>query len=294
VEHISVADEQQASRRPLISVVVPVRDGLPWVEHQLRALAAQRMAVDWEVVVADNGSGDGTRSSVQQWCERYPHIRMVDASARRGAGAARNIGVQSARGRLLAFCDADDVVRPGWLASMVAALGDTDLVSGVFDFGALDGRRQSVPVPAATRQLGFLPFALSANLAVRREAFDAVGGFREELAPEEDVDLCWRLQLAGYRFAVAADAVVEKRERTGGRAIFRAAWSYGRCGPRLFRRYRADGMQRDLQGAAKAWAWLLVAVPGLVQASRRRQWVRTFGIRAGRLAGSVTQREFFP
>jgi GT2 family glycosyltransferase len=294
VEHNGVADEQQATGLPLISVVVPVRNGMPWVEHQLRALGAQRVAVDWEVVVADNGSGDGTRSCVERWSERYPRIRMVDASARRGAGAARNIGVRSARGHLLAFCDADDVVQPGWLASMVTALSGTDLVSGVFDFGALNGMRQSVPVVAATRQLGFLPFALSANLAVRREAFDAVGGFREELASGEDVDLCWRLQLAGYRFAVAADAVVEKRERVGGRAIFRAAWSYGRCDPRLYRRYRADGMRRDLQGAAKAWAWLLVAVPGLVQASRRRQWVRTFGIRAGRLAGSVAQREFFP
>ena len=79
--------------------------------------------------------------------------------------------------------------------------------------------------------MGFLPFALSANLAVRREVFEAVHGFDEELSPEEDVDLCWRLQLAGYRFTVAADAVVEKRERATGLPTFRAAWAYGRCGP---------------------------------------------------------------
>jgi glycosyltransferase involved in cell wall biosynthesis len=267
---------------------------MPWIEHQLRALAAQDVAADWEVVVADNGSDDGTTFCVQRWSDRYPRIQLVDASAGQGAGAARNIGVQAARGRLLAFCDADDEVRPGWISSMTTSLADADVVAGVFDFSALDGTPQLVPVPAATRQLGFLPFALSANLAVRREAFDAVHGFCEELSPEEDVDLCWRLQLAGYRFAVACDAIVNKRERAGSRPMLRAAWAYGGCGPRLYRRYRGDGMRRDLRGAVKAWLWLLANGPGLVSPTRRRQWIRTLGIRAGRLAGSVTNRVFFP
>jgi GT2 family glycosyltransferase len=177
---------------------------------------------------------------------------------------------------------------------MLTALGDADLVAGMFDFSALDGGPKSVPVPPATRQLGFLPFGLGANLAVRREVFESVDGFCEELPTEDDVDLCWRIQLAGYRFAVTADAVVEKRERSGVKPMFRAALGYGRCGPRLYGRYRADGMRRDLRGAAKAWVWLVVASPGLVIPMRRRQWVRTFGIRAGRLVGSVHLRVFFP
>jgi glycosyltransferase involved in cell wall biosynthesis len=294
VEDIVVADEQGAIHRPLISVVVPVRNGMPWVEHQLQALSAQEVPAEWEVVVADDGSEDGTRSCVQRWSENDPRIHLVDASAGRGAAAARNLGVRSARGDFLAFCDADDVVRPGWLASMCTALAAADLVSGVFDFGALEGNPSSIAVPASTRQLGFLPFGLSANLAARREVFEAVGGFGEDLSPEEDVDLCWRIQLAGYRFVVAADAVVEKRERPAGLPTFRAAWAYGRCGPRLYARYRAEGMRRDLRGAAKAWLWLALALPGLVQRRRRRQWVRTFAIRSGRLAGSMYLRVFFP
>ena len=290
-----MADERDAGDPPpLISVVVPVRNGMPWIDHQLRSLSAQEVPAEWEVVVADNGSGDETRRCVEQWSERDPRIHLVDASARKGAAAARNAGVRSARGELLAFCDADDVVRPGWLASMLAALADTDLVAGVFDFGALHGHPSEKPVPAATRQLGFLPFGLSANLGVHREVLEAVHGFDEALSPEEDVDLCWRLQLAGHRFAVVTDAVVEKRERPAGLPTFRGAWAYGRCGPRLFARYRADGMRRDLRGAAKAWIWLVVALPGLVLRSRRRQWVRTFAIRSGRLACSIHLRVFFP
>jgi glycosyltransferase involved in cell wall biosynthesis len=294
VEDIGVAGNQGADGPPLISVVVPVRNGMPWIEHQLRALSSQQVPAVWEVIVADNGSDDGTRSCVQRWSESDPRVHLVDASAGRGAAAARNIGVQSARGGLLAFCDADDVVRPGWLASMLACLADADLVAGVFDFGALDGAPSPFPVAAATRQLGFLPFGLSANLAVPREVFAAVHGFDEGLSPEEDVDLCWRLQLAGYRFTIATDAVVEKRERAAGLPTFRGAWAYGRCGPRLYVRYRAEGMQRDLRGAAKAWVWLAATLPGLVMRARRRQWVRTFAIRSGRLTGSVHLRVFFP
>jgi glycosyltransferase involved in cell wall biosynthesis len=267
---------------------------MPWVEYQLLALSSQEASIGWEVIVADNGSKDGTRACVERLAERDSRIHLVNASAGRGAAAARNIGVRAARGSLLAFCDADDVVRPGWLASMWTALADADLVAGVFDFGILEGEPTALPVPAATRQLGFLPFGLSANLAVRREVFEAVHGFCEDLSPEEDVDLCWRLQLVGFRFAVAADAVVEKRERAAGLPTFRAAWAYGRCGPRLYVRYRAVGMRRDLLGAIKAWLWLVVALPGLVKRPRRRQWVRTFAIRSGRLVGSVDLRVFFP
>jgi GT2 family glycosyltransferase len=294
VEGISVAYGQLATDRPLISVVMPVLSGMPWVTQQLSALAIQKVAGDWEVVVADNGSQDGTRSYVQQWTERDPRIRLVDASARPGAGAARNIGVRSARGRLLAFCDADDVVQPGWLAGMVAALADADVVGGIFDLASLQGREPSDPIPAAMGQMGFLPFALGANLGVRRDAFETTGGFCETLSAGEDVDLSWRLQLAGYRFAISERVVVAKRERATARDAFRATWGYGRCATLLYRRYRVWGMRPDLRGAAKAWVWLIVASPGLIRPSLRLAWMRAFGIRIGRLAGSVTHHTFFP
>jgi hypothetical protein len=53
-------------------------------------------------------------------------------------------------------------------------------------------------------------------------------------------------------------------------------------------------MRRDLRGAVKSWGWLVLALPGLVQRSQRRQWVRTFAIRSGRLAGSLRLKVFFP
>lgn len=279
---------------PLISVILPVRDGMPWLEEQLRALAAQKCSEPWEVVIADNGSTDGGRDFAQSWSERRQGFRVVDASGLHGAPAARNAGVREARGDLLAFCDADDCVHAGWLAGCVAALRNADVVAGLFDFWSLNGISASPSVPAAFRQLGFLPAGLGANLAVRRQAFEKVGGFTEEMLPGEDIDLCWRLQLEGFRFDIAKDAVVAKRARSKFGEVFTQAFAYGRSGVVLHGLYRGDGAHRDLYGAYKSWVWLVMSVPLLAQPQRRIEWARTAGMRLGRLAGSITERVFFP
>jgi glycosyltransferase involved in cell wall biosynthesis len=278
----------------MISVVLPVRDGMPWLDAQLEALTAQECDMPWEIVVADNGSSDTSLSVALSWAARNDHIRVVDASSIVGPGAARNAGVHAAQGDLLAFCDADDVVQPGWLGAITAALIEADVVAGSFDMASLNGIRTEELSPAATSQLGFLPAGLAANLAVRRPAFDAVGGFSEELFVGEDIDLCWRLQLHGYRFSLVPAAVVAKREPAGLGILFRRALAYGRCGPELYRRYRRNGARRDLVGSAKSWAWLVVALPGLGRTDVRRRWVRAAGVRLGRLVGSVREHVFFP
>jgi glycosyltransferase involved in cell wall biosynthesis len=278
----------------MISVILPVRDGLPWLDDQLRALASQQCDEPWEVVVADNGSTDASVDTARRWSERWDALRVIDASAKAGPAAARNAGVRTARGQLLAFCDADDVVQSGWLQACVVALRHADVVAGTFDLSMLNDAPATEPGPAATSQLGFLPAGLAANLAVRTEAFAAVGGFSEELLIGEDIDLCWRLQLEGFRFALASDALVAKRERDDSAALFSRALAFGRCGPLLYRRYRGRGAKRDFAGAAKSWLWVLVTLPRLGQRHLRRSWVRAVGVRIGRLAGSVTERVFFP
>jgi glycosyltransferase involved in cell wall biosynthesis len=285
----------------MISVVLPVRDGMPWLDGQLTALAAQECDESWEVVVADNGSTDASVALAHEWADRDPRIRVLDASALPGPSAARNAGVRQAGGELLAFCDADDIVQPGWLAALVTALGEADVVAGTFDLTSLNGAGAGAgdgatddTSPAATSQLGFLPAGLAANLAVRRHAFEAVGGFDEAMFVGEDIDLCWRLQLRAFRFAVADGAVVAKRERPGLGPLFGRALAYGRCGPKLYRRYRARGARRDLAGSAKSWLWLVVALPRLGGGDVRRRWVRAAGVRIGRLVGSVSEWAFFP
>lgn len=286
--------ETRAATAPAVSVIVPVRNGLPWITEQLRSLADQECDVPWEVVVADNGSNDGTAEVVANWVRRHCRFQLVDASSRIGPGAARNVGAANSTGSLLAFCDADDIVQPGWLAACVEALDHHDAARGTFDFTLLTRGVRSVPTVAATSQLAFFPAALGANLAIRRDVFEAIGGFAEDLLVGEDIDLSWRLQLSGYGLGIAQNAVVAKREPLSATEVLRTNWSYGWSGPVLYRRFRSDGMKRDVQGALKEWTWLLLALPTLTYHSGRVRWARTLGVRTGRLAGSLTLRTFFP
>jgi GT2 family glycosyltransferase len=278
----------------VISVVIAVRDGMPWLDEQLTAVSEQQCSGEWEVVVADNGSTDSSPRVVSAWAERFSRMRLVDASSRPGPAAARNIGAAFARGELLAFCDADDVVHPGWLQAMSAALAESDVVAGALEHGWLNGAPATTPLPVATRQLGQIPAGLGANLGVRRSAFESVGGFDEELRVAEDIDLCWRLQFAGYKFATSIDAVVSKRERETASEIFRHGVTHGKSGPRLYRKHHASGVRRDFRGTAKSWLWLVAEIPWLYRRELRRRWLRAAGVRVGRLAGSVENRVFFP
>lgn len=281
-----------------MSVVVPVRNGLPWLEEQLAALFSQDCSEPWEVIVADNGSTDRSRSVAREAGERGHPVRSIDASAVHGPAAARNAGARAAAGDLLVFCDADDIVQPGWLSACVRALEQSEAAGGVFDSWSLNGRPPPSPlvfaVPPAMRQFGFLQAGLSSNLAVRRQPFEEVGGFAEDLTVGEDTDLCWRLQLAGYRFVVAEDAVVARRDRSGFKEVLARFIAYGRCGPALYRRYRGTGLRREVATAAKSWAWLLLSLPRLANPERRTKWAEIAGWRAGRLYGSIAQRTFFP
>lgn len=278
-----------------MSVVVAVRNGLPWLADQLAALIAQKTGLSWELVICDNGSTDGTEECVRAVAlSTGVKIRLIDASERIGPAAARNVGVRFSSSELVCFCDADDVVEAGWLEAMAVALGDADVVAGSFEMGSLNGSGRSEPRPAVTKQLGQLPAGLAANLGVRKSAFESVGGFDEEFQVGEDIDLCWRMQLAGFRFAVADGAVVAKRERVTGYAAFRQGVAHGKSGPRLYRHHRAAGIKPNLRAAAVSWGWLLANIIWIYRPEDRRRWLRVAGVRSGRILGSIQSRVFFP
>ncbi len=278
----------------MLSVVIPVLDNVAVLAEQLEAVMGQELDDDWEVVVADNGSTDGTLDLVRAWPVTPRPVRLIDASCRRGPGAARNAGVEAARGDRIVFCDGDDVVAPGWLKGLVAGLDAADVVVGSLDVSTLNARPPSLPVDPWPRQFGYLPAGLGANMAVRRAPFEALGGFDEELLIGEDIDLCWRLQLAGYHLQRALEAVVAKRGRQAHDGLLTQSLGYGRSDAVLFRRFRDSGMPRGLWLTVRSWGWLIVHAPAVLHTSRRHQWMRVLFIRVGRLLGSVEQRVFYP
>lgn len=291
-------DRPESGAPALVSVVIPVRNGERWLGAQLEALADQRYGGPWEVVVVDNGSTDCGMEVARAWAGRLPSLRIVDASARRGINHARNRGAREARGDLLLFCDADDVVAEGWIDAMVRAAAGADLVGGRLAFGLLNGplARAWRPPPGArpglTTTHGFLPYPPGGNMAVWTAVARAVAWDERFRYASSDQEFGWRAQLAGHRLGFAPDALVEQRFRPGLAAMARQQFVHGASGARLVRLFRDRGLPPpDNRAAIERWRWLAAHAPDVWRSPEARGWwLRRAAFRLGRLAGSVGYR----
>jgi glycosyltransferase involved in cell wall biosynthesis len=217
----------------MISVVVPAWNAAAVLPRLLAALAEQ--SAEHELVVVDTGSGDATATLA-----RAAGAKVVTAP-RRNRSLARNLGVSAARGQAIAFTDADCVPVPGWAQALAACLESSPLVAGPV-------RIETRPEPNRAERFDRLwrypqeryvaaGHAASANLGVRREAFDAVGGYDERFHHGEDTDLCLRAADAGLELAWCAAAAVGHPATTRLRDVARRGFEHGASARRLARVY---------------------------------------------------------
>jgi glycosyltransferase involved in cell wall biosynthesis len=132
---------------PRLSLVVPVYNVAPWLTPFLESLAAQTLpAAEFEVVAVDDGSTDDSPAILQRFAARMANLRIVRRE-NGGLSAARNTGIEHARGEWLAFADSDDLVAPGayarWLAAAEADRLDMLLGNGVYHH---EGRAPDRPI----------------------------------------------------------------------------------------------------------------------------------------------------
>jgi glycosyltransferase involved in cell wall biosynthesis len=217
-----------------LSVIIPCYNAARTLEAQLEALARQKFAGPWEVVLADNKSTDRSVAIAESFRRRLPRLRVISARARRGAAHARNCGARAARSDLLAFCDADDEVAPGYVAAMVEALAEHPFIGCRYEFHKLNQRwitacHTDCQASEIDRGLfGPHSYAGGGSLGVRKQAHEAIGGFDENLPALEDSDYCIRLQRAGFPLHFAPGPLVHVRWRSGVRAAFLQARNWGR------------------------------------------------------------------
>jgi cellulose synthase/poly-beta-1,6-N-acetylglucosamine synthase-like glycosyltransferase len=184
---------------PPLSVVLPVHNGMPYVEESVRSILAQTFA-DFEFVIGDDGSSDGTTETLRRLAAEDPRIRLLRREAASGLAASANWVVSEARAPLIAVAHADDRARPERLARQMEILRDmpdVDLVGTLWD--GIDEKGVTVR-PAdhwrLLRRSPFAPFSHS-SIMLRRAAFDRAGGYRARAEYWEDLDLYYRIAERG-------------------------------------------------------------------------------------------------
>jgi len=202
---------------PRVSVVVPVRNRRDLLADCLDGLAAQTFG-DFEVVVVDDGSTDGSGDGAAARTIAGKPVRVIDGGGQ-GAVHARRVGVAAATGDVLAFTDSDCVPDRRWLERAVAAIDrGADIVNG--------HTRPARPLLPLERSMasGLEGLYPTCNMLYRRAAYERAGGFDDTMGghwgfrPDsrsrgdgfgEDTLLAWRLIRSGATVAYEPDAVVE-------------------------------------------------------------------------------------
>ena len=193
---------------PAVSVVIPARNAAASLRTLLASLEAQRLKRDrFEVIVVDNGSTDATAEVAAAGGARVVQEPVANRSR------ARNRGVAVAAAPLYAFTDADCVANPRWLEELLRCAPSAPLVAGRVQLTVTDEPNALERFDRLWRfgQRDWVEqgWASTSNLLVRREAFDAIGGFDPAWREGgEDVDLCVRAGRAGHSLAYCDEALV--------------------------------------------------------------------------------------
>jgi GT2 family glycosyltransferase len=249
------------TNRPSVSVVVPFRGGRALAARLATALRSLELAPDDELIVADN-SDDGVAG------DQFADLALiVAATAERSSYHARNAGARVARGEWIVFVDADCEPRAGILDRYFddPVPDDCGLLAGAIAGAAEQGSL----LARYTRDRGFYDSqrgigatgtleggaAPAGNLAVRRLAFEQLGGFAEGIRSAGDFDLCWRAQAAGWRLLRPPGAVVAHRHRDDLPSFLKMIARYGAG---------ASWINGRHPGTVPRWR----LVPGLIESAR--------------------------
>jgi O-antigen biosynthesis protein len=229
-----------ASGWPLASVVVCSFNGERWMAGCLEALSRLDYP-RYEVIVVDDGSTDGTAAAAA----KFDFVRLISTD-NGGLSRARNVGLEAARGAVVAYLDDDARPEPSWLSHLVRALMDGPhvAVGGPNIAPPDDGLAADCVANAPggpTHVLlsdGEAEHIPGCNMAFRADALRAIGGFDPVFrVAGDDVDVCWRLQEHGETIGFAPSAMVWHHRRPSLRGFLRQQFQYGKAEALLERKW---------------------------------------------------------
>ena len=205
--------------RPAVSVLLPVYNGERFLREALDSMIGQTLS-DFELLVVDDGSTDGTRAVLQEYAD--PRLRVV-STLHGGLVAALEAGLAQARSNLLARMDADDVSLPARLERQIGVL-DANPRLGLVGCGVevIDEQgnvKEANSLPSRDRDLRRRlllrnPFA-HGSVVLRRDALQRAGGYSSSYGANEDYDL-WRRIAREWELAAVPDVLYRYREHGSG------------------------------------------------------------------------------
>jgi glycosyltransferase involved in cell wall biosynthesis len=185
-----------------VSIVMPAYNAAAHIRPALESAFAQDYE-PFEVIVVDDGSTDDTAEIVRSFAGAI-YVRQEN----QGPAAARNTAVAHAHGELIANLDSDDLLPPTRLSVQVAYLLEHPEIGAVF------GRQEWLNPPAWLARdvvYGDLDGIPLSSIMLRREVFEALGGYDTRFEPSEDMDLVVRMRERGIPYAVLPDIVLHRR-----------------------------------------------------------------------------------
>jgi glycosyltransferase involved in cell wall biosynthesis len=184
---------------PAISVVMPVYNALPFLEESIKSILTQTLS-DFEFVIFDDASTDGSRELLRQWSLRDTRIRLCESNKQLGLTGSSNAVMAEARASLVARMDADDIAHPDRLVRQLQLMRDRPdvvligtLCNGIDACGRVVRPRDRWRL---LRRSHYIPFPHGSAM-FRREVFDKVGGYAERAAGAEDQDLFLKMAACG-------------------------------------------------------------------------------------------------
>jgi succinoglycan biosynthesis protein ExoA len=264
--------------KPFVSVIVPVRNEEPYIERCLASLAAQDYPRErFEVLVVDGRSEDLTRELIARFAaESTLDLRLLD-NPRRNTAAGLNRGLDDARGDIVVRVDGHATVAGDYLSSGVRALLETraDCVGGVIKAVGDTWMGRAIAIAMSSRfGVGGVAFRVGgegpvetvAFGAYRREVFERIGRFTEDIDKGEDDEFNYRLRDAGGCILLIPDMHAQYVVRNSLCGLARQYAGYGRAKPAVLARHPAQARAR--QFAPVAFVAAIAAGSGLALLGR--------------------------
>ena len=204
-----------ASESPQVSVVMPVHNALPHLDAAIESILGQTFR-NFEFVILDDASTDGSTERLREWAARDPRIRLIEEKQNLGPALSSERVARAASAPIVARMDADDISYPDRLARQLEILKrdpSVGVVGGLYDIIDSAGRRIRRAEPWRLFQSGTIPPFGHGPMMYRQHVFERAGGYRKACEFWEDQDLILRMA-AITKIVVLPCSIYQVRQST--------------------------------------------------------------------------------